>query len=132
MKINISIVILITLFVPLSAYSASQSAISALQYASTEMNKQVPKMIDRDTELTSTYAYGDTLTYFNRLINVKKSELDISHFRETMIKQLSNNFCTNAGGKYFRDNDLKWKHNYNDKNDISITNITTSVSSCSK
>lgn len=120
------------LFMPLSVYSASQSAISALKYASAEINKQIPKLIDSETELFSTFAHGDTLTYFNRLINVKKSELDISHFRKTMIKQLSNNFCTNPDGKYFRDNDLKWKHIYNDKNDISITNITTSVSSCSK
>ncbi len=121
-----------TSLVPISVYSASQSAISALQYASAEINKQVPKMIDSDTELFSTFAHGDTLTYFNRLTNFNKSELDISHFRKTMIKQLSNNFCTNPDGKYFRDNDLKWKHIYNDKDDISITNITTSVSSCSK
>ncbi len=121
-----------TSLVPISVYSASQSAISALQYASAEINKQVPKMIDSDTELFSTFAHGDTLTYFNRHTNFNKSELDISHFRKTMIKQLSNNFCTNPDGKYFRDNDLKWKHIYNDKDDISITNITTSVSSCSK
>ena len=119
-----------TLFIPISVYSASQSAISALQYASAEMNKQLPKMVDSETELFSTFAHGDTLTYLNRVINFKKSELDINHFQKTMIKQLTNNFCTNPDVKYYRDNDLKWKHIYNDKNDVFIINITTSVSNC--
>lgn len=131
MKRKITIAILIALLLPINVYPASDSAISALQYASAEMNKNLPRMVDSETELFSTSAYQDTVTYYNRVINFKKSELNLGHFRKTLIEQLTNIFCSYPDAEYYRDNDLKWKHVYSDKNDVYITTITTSVSRCS-
>ena len=87
-------------------------------------------MIDSDTELYSTAVNNDTLIYYYRAINLRKSELNIQHLKDTLRKQLKNQFCSSPDTKYFRDNDLKWKHMYVDKDDIFITSFITSRSIC--
>ena len=127
----LKIFLLITLFVPIYSYSTDKEE-NELQLTSEMLNKQLPKMIDKITQLYSTTALGDTLTYYNRIISHEKSDLNVDDFKKIMKEQISNSFCTNPATKYFRDNDLKWKHVYSDKNDVFIMSITTSISGCSK
>ena len=113
-----------------SSFSVNKAAISVLRNASNDINKDLPRMIDSGTELYSTAVNNDTLIYYNRAINVRKSELNIQHLKDTLRKQLKNHFCSSPDTKYFRDNDLKWKHMYVDKDDIFITSLITSRSIC--
>ena len=119
-----------TLDLSKSRLPANKAAISALKYTSNEMNKDLPRMIDSATELYSTAVINDTLIYFNRVINLRKSELNIPQVKDTLRKQVKNHFCSSPDTKYFRDNDLKMKHTYVDKDDIFITSFITSRSIC--
>jgi hypothetical protein len=128
-KLSIIIVMMLTL-IPSIVFSDSFFTNKTILEASKNINKGLPSMVDSETELWSTAAIKNTLLYNSRLINFNKSEIDIDHFSKTMKKQLRNIFCTSPQTKYWRDNNLKWHHNYYDKNDIFVYEVSTSNVEC--
>ena len=102
----------------------SPSFDSQLMKLSSEINKNCPFMIDSETRLDNTFGgAGKSIAYNYTLINLLKSDIDIDYFESLMKPQILNNIKTNPDLKLFRDNDVSFIYNYNDKSSARVTTI---------
>src|SRR5450756_2599612 len=61
----------------------------ALVQISSDMNKNLPMMVDSETRLDSTVAGpGNRITYIYTIVNHAKSEMDISVLKQTVRPQI--------------------------------------------
>lgn len=95
-----------------------------LVQASSEMNKNLPMMLDQNTRLDTTHPEPDkTLVYRYTLVNTKIAALDKVKFVESMRPMIVAHYRTNDTMKAFRDGGVTMKYRYSDQQGNFITEI---------
>ena len=65
-----------------------------LREIASELNKTMPKMIDKDTELMSAFALERTIGYNYRLVNLKARDVDSDRYVSLLKPNVANTACT--------------------------------------
>ena len=87
-----------------------------LSKAASNLNKNLPMMVDSETRWDSTVALPDkTLKYFYTLVNYSKDELDINKTGNTIRPLMLNNIRTSSDMELFRRNKVTMIYSYRDK-----------------
>ncbi|MGB0869450.1 MAG: hypothetical protein ACPGSD_07620 [Flavobacteriales bacterium] len=96
-----------------------------LMTTASELNKSLPLMVDRDTQLDNTIALpNNVFQYHYTLINSVIDKIEIKKMEEFLEEQLLNNIKSNPDLKTFRDNNVTMNYSYKDKNGEFITKIS--------
>ena len=98
---------------------------------SSELNKVLPMMIDKDTQAFSTsIVNGDTLQYHYKLVNLRKEEVDSSFLNSEATKNHTNFVCSSPDMKFLIKNNISVNYAYYGKNHNHITTIFVDTSQC--
>jgi hypothetical protein len=110
--------------------SSRREFIEALPVIASEMSKNLPMMIDKETRLDSVGAYGATMIFVYTLIN-RRAEEATQDLKNFLHKQAVNGYCTAMGdAKTYRDNNITLKIHYRGINGKAITFISINASNC--
>ena len=71
----------------------------SLQASAEIINKQLPAMIDADTQLTRMSAEGTTLTYHYHIVTLKADEIEEGFFEQTLKPMVIQQSCTMSTSK---------------------------------
>ncbi len=106
--------------------SGFQSGDAELKKAVTELNRDTPKLIDRETRLDSVSTFDLTLQYHYSLVNISKgdSKLDNESVSNAIRQSAQENFDTNPEMKNFRDKGVSLKYSYKDKTGQDLFDFT--------
>ena len=98
---------------------------------SSELNKVLPMMIDKDTQAFSTsIVNGDTLQYNYKFVNLRKDEVDTSFLIPEATKNHTNFVCSSPDMKFLIKNNISVNYAYYGKNHNHITTIFVDTSQC--
>jgi hypothetical protein len=103
-----------------------------LNNASAEINQTLPKMIDAETRLESTYAVGDHFYYQNTMLNYYVDNMDLDVFKQEMTFNTENFVCNNPALKFFLDNRVVMVYKYSDDDGRFIGDITVDTADCAE
>ncbi|KAF3977664.1 MAG: hypothetical protein HFP77_05975 [Methylococcales symbiont of Iophon sp. n. MRB-2018] len=125
------LLLILLLFISSHAFSLTTKQINKmLVKISNDLNSTLPKMIDSEIQLTSTWTLNKTLIYRGEFINYAADKITASTLREEMTPRLVNTFCTSPELKIYRDNDIKLSYIYFGKNSKHIVSIDISKKQC--
>jgi hypothetical protein len=97
-------------------FSRPSNADILLKQTSTELNKKLPKMIDKETRLDSTFpAPNNTFVYKYTLVNILAKDYDSNVVKSKVRQSALQNYKTNPVMKPFRDLSVNLKYQYFDK-----------------
>ena len=106
-------------------------SLEQLSAIAADMNRSVPVMIDRETELTVVEAYDGMLIYKYRLVPYSVSQLDHEKFAASARGRVAQLACNQAET---RDNYLKkgvtLRYSYFDKNQQHIATVDVTPADC--
>jgi hypothetical protein len=106
----------------------SQMALSKL---ASDMNKTLPMMIDKDTELVATVGLPDMFVYNYRLVNHAAQDLDPKKINELMKPGIINSACTTPETReQFLQKGLSLRYSYADKDRQHVTSIDVTPQDC--
>ena len=98
---------------------------------SSELNKVLPMMVDKDTQAFSTsIVNGDTLQYNYKFVNLRKDEVDTSFLISEATKNHTNFVCSSPDMKFLIKNNISVNYAYYGKNHNHITTIFVDTSQC--
>lgn len=103
-----------------------------LMNAANELNKNLPMMVDSETQLVSTIGYGDSFKYLYKLSNSDVSEINIVEFKKHMEPNLHNSVCSSDAMSEFRKMRIKVTYSYMDANSKQIVDIPIDTKDCEK
>ncbi len=95
-----------------------------------ELNSNLPMMVDSETRLDNVVGFNKILKYNNTLINYTASEISPSDVFNALDKKITNSVCTSKAMKIFLDNDITISYSYGGKNGKYIMDIEVSKSKC--
>jgi len=102
-----------------------------LMQTANQLNKTLPIMIDKDTELVSTIGVNKRFVYNYRLVNHSADQLNAQQLQTVMKPEITNAACTTP---QTRDELLKkgvtLQYSYVDKNRTHILSIDVAPSDC--
>lgn len=102
----------------------SYSFDKAMMEAASELNKSCPIMVDGNTRLDNAVAMPENVFQYNyTLINLEKSEINITELKEYIEPNVVNNVKTNPDMKDYKENNVTMVYNYKDKNGEFILKI---------
>ncbi len=101
-----------------------------LKKTAKELNKNLPIMIDAQTQLDSTIAMNKQFLYKYTIINQSTEDMNSTAFNKTMQPYLVNFVCTSAGMEVFWKNGVQVIYSYYGKNGKQFTTITIKPSQC--
>ncbi len=101
-----------------------------LMQISSEINKNTPMMVDKDTRLDNTIGINNKITYMYTLINVEKDELDIDALNNEFSVQLKNKVCSSKDLEIFLKDGVTLVYSYSDKNGLSIKKFNIKPAEC--
>ena len=100
---------------------------------SSELNKVLPMMVDKDTQAFSTsIVNGDTLQYNYKFVNLRKDEVDTSFLISEATKNHTNFVCSSPDMKFLIKNNISVNYAYYGKNQKHITTIFVDTKKCNK
>ncbi len=97
---------------------------------SDEMNKTLPRMLDKDTRVDSTFLIGNQINYRYTLVNFAANEIDPLAFKTEFEPILVNNACTVHNMSILLKQDVSFKYNIFGKNGKQVTTITVNSGMC--
>lgn len=103
---------------------------SVLMQAASQINQNLPMMVDSETRLDSTVGINKTFRYNYTMINYPVEELDPKGFSEAMRPQIVNSVCTTKEMEVFMKNGVPVTYAYHGKNGKQLTTITVEPSQC--
>ncbi len=103
---------------------------SVLMHAASELNKNLPMMVDSETRLDSTVGINKQFRYNYTMINFLESEIDVPAFKEAMSPYVRNGVCTTEEMKVFVTNDVPVTYAYFDKDGKQFAIITIQPTEC--
>ena len=110
--------------------SSKKEFIEKLPVIASEMSKNLPMMIDKETRLDSVGAYGATMVFVYTLIN-RRAESATQDLKNFLHDQAVNGYCTGLGeSKTFRDNNITIKIHYRGMDGKFFTAISVNASNC--
>lgn len=95
-----------------------------------KMNRNLPMMVDSETQLINVYGSNNTFYYNFKLVNIKAKEVDTGHFKKAMRNQVLKNYCTNPDMETFKNNGVVLQYNYKGKENNYISKITVHAEEC--
>ncbi|WP_396177545.1 hypothetical protein [Flavobacterium sp.] len=89
-------------------------------------NKNLPKMLDKETRLDSISVDNTTLKYHHTLINTDKdsTEFDFALIQSEMSQKAQENLNTNPVMKDYRENNISLHYIFKDKNNNNVFDYT--------
>jgi hypothetical protein len=89
-------------------------------------NKDLPKMLDKETRLDSISVDNTTLKYHHILINTDKdsTEFDFALIQSEMSQKAQENLNTNPVMKDYRENNISLHYIFKDKNNNNVFDYT--------
>ena len=133
MKIrNFIIFVLINILIAINsnAQNIDKNISEQLVIASNEINKNLPKIIDKDTQLDSTGFFGNTFISTYTLINLKSHQVT-EDMKKFLYNQVVNGYCSGIGDmKLFKDNNIVLNVNYRGIDGKFATAISVNASKC--
>jgi hypothetical protein len=97
---------------------------------SSEFNKTLPVMIDKETQLDRTIFSNNTFIYKNTLINNSRNEISTSEIKSKLYSTILNYVCTTPEMKNFTDNGVSVNYRYYGNKGAYLTGITISPEDC--
>jgi len=116
-----------------SSYSSSKQDAeleAILLKTSTQLNRQLPMMVDEETRLDLTIATGMTLTYKFTMINHMADEYDKYEFYNQMKNFLVKNQCSQENTKIMLRAGVSYNYLYFGKNGNILTTIKVTRADC--
>lgn len=113
-----------------AANNNSLSVEFSLETLSEGINKELPVMIDADTQLTNVVSSKKSLTLYYKVVTYTLQEIDVNGMRGVLAQSLKNSFCSNPDYEFFRKNGATFKYTYHDQNDTYITSFNFDNSDC--
>lgn len=115
-----------------SAAKAGQENISELLVQTANMmNKNLPMMIDQDTQWDSSFAGpGKMLSYNYTLINYSATQIDGTEFAKNVRAPLADTICTNPATQIFPQEGVLLNFNYYDNTRNLIARVMVEPSDC--
>ena len=97
-----------------------------------EANKGLPKMIDPETEMTSTAGLDGVFVYNYRLVNMVGTEVDGQQLVATLKPQVAKAACSAAAtrDKFLRQN-IALRYSYADKSGVTVASFDVNPGDCS-
>jgi hypothetical protein len=97
-------------------FSRPANVDTVLKQTSSELNKELPKMIDKETRLDSTFsAPNNTFVYKYTLVNILAKDYNSDQLKSKIRPVALQNYKTNPVMKPFRDLSVNLKYQYFDK-----------------
>ncbi len=103
---------------------------SALIAAASQLNKNLPMMIDSETRFDSSIGINRTFRYNYTLVNYAAEDVDPDQLKESLEMQLINTVCTTKEMEIFTKNNVPVTYAYHGKNGTQIKTITVNPSQC--
>lgn len=95
-----------------------------------DYNKQLPKMIDKETRLDSTICNGKQLIYMVTLVDISAKDIDITKFKEYAKTKISRSQCSNKDMVNLLNIGVNYVYSYHDKDGYHIDSIPFSKIDC--
>jgi len=96
-----------------------------------ELNKALPMMIDRDTEMTAALGLEGVLAYNYRFVNHTATQLDAAQVNDALKPRITQAACTTPDTRdTFLKKGVTLRYNYYDKNQTFITRIDIQPKDC--
>ncbi|MBV5267837.1 MAG: hypothetical protein JZU67_04915 [Burkholderiaceae bacterium] len=103
----------------------------AIVKMASEVNKQLPMTVDRDTRLDSVSpGVGRQFTYNYTFVNSRSQEFDRAAWYREASPLLRNRFCTNSDMEVFFKNGVSVSYSYQGKDGGHVGKVTISPSDC--
>ena len=103
-----------------------------LTYTASNINKDLPMMVDRETMLASVTSLDDALVYNNVLVNTPARGIDSHQFISYMKRALTNSVCSNPTIRQsLLNNDVSLHYSYSGNDHIHIGQVEVSPADCS-
>ena len=103
---------------------------SILMQTASQLNQNLPMMVDAETRLDSTVGINKQIRYNYTMINYPVEKLDAQIVTEAMQPNLINYVCTTKEMEVFRKNDIPVAYAYYGKNGKYLMTITVQPSQC--
>lgn len=99
---------------------------------SSQMNENLPMMVDKETRLDNTMGLNGEIRYMYTLVNMTIEELDVKMAHDLLKDQIVNSFCTTEEMQGFIKNDITASYHYYDKNKKFVTKVIVTPAECKK
>lgn len=96
------------------------------------INKQLPIMVDEGTRLDSATFEKNQLTYGYTFLNVDILEVEADKFATELANRLKINVCKNENTKVLLNSGKTIKYTYKDKNNSDVASVSLTVADCPK
>ena len=103
---------------------------SVLMQAASQINKNLPIMVDTETRLDATVGINKQFRYNYTLVNYTAEELDPNAIIEAMEEKIINSVCTTKEMEVFVNNGVPVTYAYHGKNGKQLTTITVQPVQC--
>ena len=103
-----------------------------LMQSSDDMNKNLPRLIDSETRLDSTFVLNKVFFYKYTVINYAESEIDMDYFNNIMIPRMRNSACTSKSIRSTLENGVTYTYLYHDKEGRQFSSFDIKLNNCSQ
>jgi len=103
---------------------------SILIKTASNINKNLPMMVNSEMRLDTTIAIDKTFRYQYTLINYSVNDITAKEINDKFAKQIINNVCTTKDMEAFVKNDITVIYSYYGKGGKEITNISVPSYKC--
>jgi len=103
---------------------------SMLMKSASEINVNLPMMIDAETRLDATVGMNRIMRYNYTLINYSINEISAQDIQDSLTKKVTNYVCTTDGMKFFVNNNITVTYAYYSKEGKEITTIPVPSTKC--
>lgn len=103
---------------------------SALMQAASEINQNLPMMIDAETRLDTTIGINREFRYNYTMVNFLGDEIDADLFSQEMTPNIVNAACTTEEMEFFTSNDIPVTYSYSGNDSRHIMSITVHSEQC--
>lgn len=100
-----------------------------LAETASEMNKNLPAMVDEETRLDAVYGYQNSLNYKYTVINYTRADFSGISFNDIQGETMKNSVCTMPEMEIFRENKSVINYSYFDNEGVFIEKISIDTGS---
>jgi hypothetical protein len=102
-----------------------------LSQVAAKVNKDLPRTIDAETELSSVAGLEGILVYNYRLVNATAADMDVKQFLGIMTPQVTNVACTNPATRdQFIKKGITLRYTYADKSGVAVASFDVTPALC--
>jgi len=101
-----------------------------IQKVCSELNLNLPMMLDAETEIYTTIGFDNKIQYHYRLVNFLVSEVDTNSFMPVIRQNIRNSSCSAKESRKLLDAGITMEYVYHDKNKIEVSRYTLKEVDC--